>query len=843
MLGDNDEEQGHDMPRPLPRVPPQDQYPTQRSPAVPVRAPTERKMSRRSDLPNHPSSSQRSSAIPQVRTDVKAISDAGFQLNGMVFGLSGSGKRTLLQRLEGKEPDFNAPRRRSKGTGDVDPKSEESVVASAPYLASPNWPMWEDRIQLKVQATRKASKNNSANVDFYVVLIDPRHDRTKLGKYLAKSLHAALRNQGYGRDLPKRPFCLCLLRNFRDLIPSDDVGCISESDLTAWTMEILESYPDMDPACLVLQCTNTSLFNCFGLGLLHHFIYQTYLQRKQYDIDRELRAVQEAAARSRHEAPAVASYDNYMLEIERLTSSNGGRPRHRNDDETATTATSSGAGRRKIIPQRESSSSRRRASSGGSCSTLPSIQQSLENAKDALEAFLESDSDEDDDVRHQDAGSDDSDEDDLFYDESGLRNDAKRFSSKDKHSFSENIPHYADKEFKTISRNDFVGNEDSNSGESGSKIDESSQSDRLLIADASQEREATRSTELVQRSLESCTIINASGNCDARQIIDDDVTILDEEAKDEKDNQIRLTYKNGAQSLVSEPKTQSIVSDGESGFSSQRKIDEENNSDSEFFIDEDTALPGSGASDTENIDEQERRATSGGARNPSTNTITLAGQYLNAHQWQSNDSEEATISPLTTSDIEIHIKSETCKNEIGESDNVLADDEMVQAPKNVHRSVRDEASSGKLSEVGGALLSQQKGGMPRCSQTGPASKYVAGVTQLAAHEMECIRDNKNVVTEVDTKKFCKSEDETTAKDECMAKAASDVTHVEKPVAARSQLSDAARAAIAAAKEDFERMLQETEDDERSKKSEKKTSEEGKREKKKKVKKVKREKEQ
>ena len=381
----------------------------------------------------------------------------------MVLGMSATGKHTLMQRLEGKEPDFTTRETRRRKhhhrTGSVNTNESPSSVASggeprvatAPYQAPPNMPTWDnDRIQLRVQTGRKVISKHHA-VDFYVLLVDPRQDRKKVEKYLTKTLSTALRAQGYGgtkdasTTAQQHPFCLCLLRNFRDLLPEDDddddngvANTISESDLTSWTLQILQDQaPDLaDP---VLQCCNTSLLNCYGLGLLHNFIYQAYVQRKRLDLEQRLRQIQQAQSRAQSAAAAV-SYAEYCAQVEQLVVG-------RNDDETtATTATSSGGGVAqqrpgKMVPSVQqphsvaAAASRGRAESGESSSTLPSsAQPSLVNAKDALEAFLESDSDDsgddgsvqndENDDSSDDADAGENDEEDFYYDESGVRYEA-----------------------------------------------------------------------------------------------------------------------------------------------------------------------------------------------------------------------------------------------------------------------------------------------------------------------------------------------------------------------------------------------------------------------------------
>jgi len=392
------------------------------------------------------------------------------ELSGMVLGMEATGKHTLMQRLEGKEPEFSTRGARrgrhhhqrnnsavsntTSETPSAASDSRQQRIVTAPYQTPPNVPKWDDRIQLRVQAGRKVISKHHP-VDFYVLLVDPRHDRKKFEKYISKTVTTALRAQGYGKKTnstdqqqQSHPFCLCLLRNFRDLLPEeeneDDTGngatIIGESDLTAWTMQILQDCASdlTDP---VLQCCNTSLLNCYGLGLLHHFIYQAYVQRKRFDLEQQLRQIQQVQTQVLRGAPAALSYADYCAQVELLAQNNGAVAARRrsttNDDETSTTSATSS--RRKIVgvlPTATSASSaaRGRANSGESSSTLPSSAQPslVHDARDALEAFLESDSDdsapqkdaEDDD--NSSSSSDENDEEDFFYDESGVRHEARK---------------------------------------------------------------------------------------------------------------------------------------------------------------------------------------------------------------------------------------------------------------------------------------------------------------------------------------------------------------------------------------------------------------------------------
>lgn len=366
------------------------------------------------------------------------------------------------------------------GDGDVDDEQSTLPPTSVPYQIPPNLPSFDARIQLTLEVqqpalkktTKRRSRNKNKNTpsDFYVLLIDPRHSRSKLQKFVRKTLQWTLEAQGYrplvavddndntnestptsattnpqqhNNTTEKRPFCFCLLRNFRDVRPtSNDVKnqdrLVEGSELTAWTLEALQGYDTEEsnqthfdaPPPLLLQCVDVSLLNCYGLGQLHHFIYQSYIQKKYFDAQQVMHTLSKAATLSRQAAPTVVPYPNYLADLDRLVQltqpAASGAVFTPNDDETDTTATSSGAGpssrRRAVLPMNsvqqpqyrqhqqldtsmdhDPDTGDRRQSRGplswgeaSSQSTLPSMQQSLDNAKDALEAFLESDSDRDD---------------------------------------------------------------------------------------------------------------------------------------------------------------------------------------------------------------------------------------------------------------------------------------------------------------------------------------------------------------------------------------------------------------------------------------------------------------
>jgi hypothetical protein len=462
-----------------------------------------------------------------------------FQLNGMVLGMSKTGKRTLLQRLEGKEPDFFENTKASTSTNRQRNENDEEMTASVmtevtvSYQPAIHLPKFnhDESIQLHVQAMKKPNitrhdhhlnnhlnnkRNNNSNqtkaqydYHFYVIVVDPRHDRTKVQKYITKRLQDIVRLQGYENSVTDvssdteqpvkstsfhvtpqyRPFCVSILRNFYDRIHHDGPSSASSSttttatttttttqsmhsiipisDLTMWTMDVLGKYPRVLEDVQIpplLQCIDTSLRNCYGLSALHHFIYQSYVQNKQYLVQQELLHIEEAIVISRREAASlIVPYDEYIENIERLLQGGGSNAStsttvpssnhsagstsstvlstnpisvdgNDNDDvEIATIIGNSNMNRRQII---NTQIPRHRTMLGeATTSAPPSVQPSINNnnkVKDALEAFLESDSDDgdvdkdDNDNRHDDNDrlntkttkqSDDDDDDDSVGDE------------------------------------------------------------------------------------------------------------------------------------------------------------------------------------------------------------------------------------------------------------------------------------------------------------------------------------------------------------------------------------------------------------------------------------------
>lgn len=300
------------------------------------------------------------------------------KLKGHILGLPGSGKRTLLARLQGKDPfDPSSP-------DDIAPV-REGVQHTLPYQAPPDQPSW-DRIQLLVHCAEDFVQTKEP-LDFAVVLINPQDRRKKVKRYLVEHLQRLLHMLGYRTDgseqMPLRPLSLCLLLNFRDL--SLAKTHVEESNATMWTMEVLQDYPSLDPQQLVLQSGQTSLKNCYGLSLLHQFIYQSYLHRRQYQLETDLLQVRTTQQQAKEAAPPVQDYDDFLAILDGKAPS---PPPKKQEKKKKAVSPGDLAGRRKFMPTKH-----RQAEPQATRPATPPPEEPPAKTN-ALEAFLASSDEE-----------------------------------------------------------------------------------------------------------------------------------------------------------------------------------------------------------------------------------------------------------------------------------------------------------------------------------------------------------------------------------------------------------------------------------------------------------------
>lgn len=228
-------------------------------------------------------------------------------LKGVVLGLTNSGKRTLLRRLEGKDP-FVVVHDANDDEHDSPP-----LVIQVPYQPPPNVTVW-DCIQLQVQL-----KPENEPCHFCVILVNPKHKPKSLRPYIAKIVTMLVQQAGYtekNKPIPPhcRPLCLCVLLNFRDLISDTYDDCIQQKHVEHWVNEILEQHSVVREK-LILQCGTTSLRNCFGLSSLHHFIYRCYLQIKKEEWEQRLEIVRIELDKSYPQVPTM-TYEAFLKVLE-----------------------------------------------------------------------------------------------------------------------------------------------------------------------------------------------------------------------------------------------------------------------------------------------------------------------------------------------------------------------------------------------------------------------------------------------------------------------------------------------------------------------------------------------
>lgn len=280
-------------------------------------------------------------------------------LSGIVLALPKSGKRTLLQRLQGKDPFAE-----DRSSGD---RSVEERSVTIPYVSGQT--CW-DRIQLHIQATRIPQRLSS--IDFGVILLDPRQKQETSKEYLSLILQTIF------QEKKKAPICLCILLNFRDLKEKHHrKAWTTESHVKTWTMECLQKHDWLDPSRLVLVSGETSLLNCYGLPLLHHFMYQSYLCRKQWDLEQQMAEIRNAQLEART-LPEMPSYKKFV----RLAQ---GKPLKSRSGKKSEQTIEPSQGRRRVVlvpypPKKEEEKEE----------GVP-----LFGETEALESFLGSDSDDD----------------------------------------------------------------------------------------------------------------------------------------------------------------------------------------------------------------------------------------------------------------------------------------------------------------------------------------------------------------------------------------------------------------------------------------------------------------
>ena len=244
---------------------------------------------------------------------------------------------------------------------------------------------------------------------------------------------------------------MCLLVNFRDLQPSKKRSGIQESEVKQCVIGILQQNAQILPSNdqLLLQFGTTSLYNCFGLSTLHHFIYNTYLRAKRNELQQQLLEVHEEMSRSQETSPRMKYKDFLKIlgdEVEEKRKKTSKKHHAKATHNLEPTNTQSSAQHQDnpdgihanesngdISEQPQQQPHRRnivsKANAPPPAQTTQAQSPSCGNTKDALEAFLASDDDEEVTLvkKPRQRGQatydddDDDDDDDFFYDEEGER--------------------------------------------------------------------------------------------------------------------------------------------------------------------------------------------------------------------------------------------------------------------------------------------------------------------------------------------------------------------------------------------------------------------------------------
>uniref|UniRef100_A0A6U9ZHU8 Uncharacterized protein n=1 Tax=Pseudo-nitzschia australis TaxID=44445 RepID=A0A6U9ZHU8_9STRA len=400
------------------------------------------------------------------------------RMEGLVLGCPKTGKRTLLSRLKGVDPFAISREMKStneNGRNDTSERDNEACIPSItiPYKPPLECPTW-DRIKLHVRYANSFDSDNEkrivrnndttadaatvkANVDFVVVIINPKDSRETTQSYLEGVLKSYLDRSGHvekesgsdnNNEGKKETFagnaantsditeacCIAVLFNFRDLQKGqekEEGEGVSTTDLELLVHKSLQSR-NVPEGKRVVELFDTSLLNCYGLDGLHRFIYRAYLQRSQKDTERQLcvvrNQIQHTSTNNNEVKSKPMAYDEFLKEISPEKNYSSSQQQQQptnnkptNDQQQLQQHQEQPAIRSLNLPQ-----SKQKQHSG----QIPSSRI----GEDALEAFLASSSDEEDEKKPIDRrrdgspnnfgvvlSSDDDSDDDFFYDESGHR--------------------------------------------------------------------------------------------------------------------------------------------------------------------------------------------------------------------------------------------------------------------------------------------------------------------------------------------------------------------------------------------------------------------------------------
>jgi hypothetical protein len=353
------------------------------------------------------------------------------------LGLPGVGKRSLLERLKGKDP-FD----QTEQAPQPSPNSSQAVV---PYQPPPGFQM-ADRVEIKVIASQDVilRSTSDSRIDFVVILINPKEDPKLSLQHISQVISDLLEayqqlQQQSAQNTATFALRICFLINFRDIHNSKKKGGFQEGELQQSVVEMLQQRAQYvpNPEQVLLQFGTISLYNCYGLSILHHFLYVSYLRLKRREIELQLALIDEQTSKAQ-EVPRI-KYKEFLklanqTEAEAASHAQDHQHHHHRDGMKGPDHHRS--------PKEESEHQgmangddfpvdygQRRTTVISDQVQGPHLNEQVstpapENVKDALEAFLASDDEEEGQGAKTEGPPStygDDDDDDYFYNENGER--------------------------------------------------------------------------------------------------------------------------------------------------------------------------------------------------------------------------------------------------------------------------------------------------------------------------------------------------------------------------------------------------------------------------------------
>eukprot|EP00986_Skeletonema_menzelii_P004000 scaffold1314_cov145-Skeletonema_menzelii.AAC.14 len=239
-------------------------------------------------------------------------SDSVAILRGVIVGMKGTGKTSLIRRLRGEDP-FQKQQSKSG-------QQRSKLMALVPWNVPPNTEKinnliieQEERVQLYVsesvgfnesleeQSFRKdwstaLQEQRGKEWNFAVWMIDP--DMKNMLQYLQSGLDILFPATAAASEKRKQPVVqhLCILLNFRDT-QEDDKSTFSQANKIVETVRKNTETRNLEAAqgdakSAIIVVYESSMRVCFGLQQLHSFITLPYLAQKEKELLRRVKLAQ-----------------------------------------------------------------------------------------------------------------------------------------------------------------------------------------------------------------------------------------------------------------------------------------------------------------------------------------------------------------------------------------------------------------------------------------------------------------------------------------------------------------------------------------------------------------------